>query len=89
MSATGSDSSSTVHGTGGQQPDRRLLFLRELVDDNARIAGDITEITDNTWAIHGAIPVDGDVIMAEYDTYDQARIALDSLSADGQSVTPP
>jgi hypothetical protein len=88
MSATGSDSS-TVHGADGEQPDRRLLFLRELVDENARIAGDISEIAANTWASHGAIPVDGDVIMAEYDTYDQARVALDSLSADAQPVTPP
>jgi hypothetical protein len=28
-----------VPGTDGEKPDRRLLFLQERVDENARIAG--------------------------------------------------
>jgi hypothetical protein len=88
MSSTGSDGSSTVQGADGEMPDGRLAFLRELVDDNATIAGDVAEIAAHTWAIHGFIPVDGDVIMAEYETYDQARFALDSLSANRQLSTP-
>jgi hypothetical protein len=78
MSSTGS----TVPGGDGEMPDSRLRFLRELVDDNATIAGDVAEITDHVWAIHGVIPVDGDVILAEYETYDQARVDLDTLSDD-------
>jgi hypothetical protein len=34
------------------------------------------------------IPVDGDVIMAEFDTYDEARAALDSISTQASFVTP-
>ncbi len=83
MSTAGSDSSA-VDDTDGEQSDRQLVFLRELVDENATIAGDITEVATNTWAIHGVIPVDGDVIMAEFDTYNQAKVVLDSLPAEGE-----
>jgi hypothetical protein len=87
MSAPG-DSSADRHATAGEKQDRRLLFLRELADENATIAGDITELASDIWAVHGAIPVDGEVIMAEFDTYDQARGALDSLAGEGPSVAP-
>jgi hypothetical protein len=72
----------------GEQPDRQVLFLRELVDDNATIAGDVTEVAGHTWAIHGAIPVDGEVIMAEFDTYDHARVALDAVADEGHLDNP-
>jgi hypothetical protein len=68
-----------------EQPDSQLMFLRDLLGAQATVAGDIVEIGLGTWAIHGSIPVDGDVIMAEYDTRDQARRALDALTA--MSVT--
>jgi hypothetical protein len=61
----------------GEHPDRQLLFLQELI--NANVAGDVAEVASGIWAIHGDIPVDRDVIMAEFDSYDQARIALDRL----------
>lgn len=60
----------------GEHPYRELLFLQELTQ--ASVAGDVVEIASGTWAIHGDIPVDRDVIMAEFETYDQARIALDA-----------
>jgi hypothetical protein len=41
----------------------------------------VIEISAHTWAIHGSIAVDGDVIMAEYDSEERARIVLDELSA--------
>ena len=88
MSATGSDNGSTVPDPDGEQPDRQLLFLREQIDDDATIAGDITEVAGHIWAVHGAIPVDGEVIMAEFDTYDQAKVALDGVADAGQSDTP-
>jgi hypothetical protein len=66
----------------------RLRLLREFVDEYATISGDITRIATNTWAVHGMIPVDGDVIMAEFDTYDEARAALDSISTQASFVTP-
>jgi hypothetical protein len=55
------------------------MFLEELVDGHASIDGDILEIDAHTWAIHGSIPVDGNVIMAEYDTLDEGTQVLNEL----------
>jgi hypothetical protein len=63
--------------TPGDRPDRELVFLQELT--LARIAGDVVEVARGTWAIYGDIPVDRDVIMAEFATYDDARTALDAF----------
>ena len=73
-----------MNDQSGEQPDRQLLFLQELAAEHATIAGDIVEVGTHTWAIHGSIAVDGEVIMAEYDTHDQARIVLDKLSRRGE-----
>jgi len=62
--------------------DPQLEFLEELVEEHASIAGDVVEIDAHTWAIHGFIAVDGDVIMAEYDTEAHARLALHELEAE-------
>jgi hypothetical protein len=78
----GSDWRRRMNDTPREQPDRHLEFLHELINDNVTIAGDVTEVGSNRWAIHGVIPVDGGVIVAEFDTYDQARIVLDELSAE-------
>ena len=69
-----------------EHADPQLQFLRELVDANAPIAGDVARISEDTWAIHGIIPVDGDVILAEFDSYEGARITLDQLPAGSQSI---
>lgn len=80
-----------VIGAGGEapvagtsQPDPQLAFLNELVAEHATVAGDVVEIDDHTWAIHGTIAVDGEVIMAEYDSEERARIVLGELP-----VPPP
>ena len=39
-----------------QQSESRLDLLWELIGENVTIAGDITEIATDTWAIHGVIP---------------------------------
>jgi hypothetical protein len=59
--------------------DGQLQFLQVLVEENASIAGDVVQVADRLWAIHGYIPVDGDVLMAEFDNYDQATNVLDQL----------
>ena len=69
------------------QQDDQLMFLQELIEEKATVAADITRIGTHTWAIHGVIPVDGDVIMAEFDTYCEARGVLDQLYADGSHTT--
>ena len=62
------------------EPDRELVFLEELVEEHATIAGDVIEIDTHTWAIHGSIAVDGDVIMAEFDSEEHAQTVLGELS---------
>jgi hypothetical protein len=54
-------------------------FVAELVAEDAEVAGDVVELGTSTWAIHGHIPVDGDVILAEFGTFEQASTALDRL----------
>lgn len=71
-----------MNDTSREQPDRELELLHELINDNVAIEGDVIEVGTNTWAIHGVIPVDGGVLVAEYDTYDHARAVLDRLSAE-------
>jgi hypothetical protein len=56
-----------------KHPERELEFLRELLVENALVAGDVLEIGRDTWAIHGVIPVDGEDLMAEFETYDEAN----------------
>ena len=53
------------------------LVLRQ----HSRIAGDLFQIDTETWAIHGFIPVDGEVILAEFDHPDAARTVLDKVAA--------
>ena len=71
-----------MNDTADDQPDRQLLFLQEMAEEHATIAGDVAEIDSHTWAIHGVIPVGGDVILAEFETYDQAKTVLDNLTTD-------
>ena len=59
--------------------ERELEILRQLVRENTFIGGGVLEIAENTWAIHGVIPVDGDVLMAEFETYDAAIVVLPQL----------
>ena len=65
--------------------DRQLRFLRALLDEHAWIDGDVLHISDDTWAIHGGIPVDGEVLMAEFTSYAEARYVLDQV----RESTPP
>jgi hypothetical protein len=72
----------TGHGDGSSESDPQLVFLEELVQEHATIEGDLIEIDAHTWAIHGSIAVDGDVIMAEYESEEHARFVLGELSVD-------
>jgi hypothetical protein len=66
-------------GPTDRRADLQLAFLRGLVDEHATIAGDLVELAPDTWAIHGSIRVDGDVILAEFADPDQARTVLGQL----------
>lgn len=62
------------------RPNDELQFLRDVVEECASIAGDVLQIGDALWAIHGYIPVDCDVLLAEFESYDQAASTLAQLS---------
>jgi hypothetical protein len=49
-----------------------------------RIAGDVLEVSLGVWAIHGSIPVDGEVILAEFSLLDEAKSVLDQLRPNRQ-----
>jgi hypothetical protein len=59
--------------------DQTLRLLDQLVDQRMRAAGDVLEVSLGVWAIHGSIPVDGEVILAEFSLIDEARSVLDQL----------
>ena len=68
-----------MNSSDDRDPDRQLQFLLELLDDNASIDGDVLEISNDTWAIHGQIAVEGEILMAEFGTYEQAKNVLDRV----------
>lgn len=63
----------------GQSGDQ-LQFLRDLVEEHALIAGDVVRVAEHRWAIHGFIAVDGEVLMAEFDSYEQATRVLGEVA---------
>jgi hypothetical protein len=59
-------------------PDAAIDALLQL---QGRVAGDVIQLGSETWAIHGTIPVDGEVIVAEFREPGEARAALDRFGA--------
>ena len=51
--------------------------------EQVSIDGDVIEVDEHTWAIHGVIPVDGEVLLAEYGTPEEAQAALTRLTGTG------
>jgi hypothetical protein len=74
--------------TPGEHRDAELQFLRELAEASAPIAGDVAPIGDVAWAIHGVLPVDGEVMLAEFASYDEARVVLDQLPSAHHDAEP-
>jgi hypothetical protein len=48
----------------------------EWLTGHAWVDGAVIAIDEHTWAIHGVIPVDGEVLLAEYSTAQEARAAV-------------
>lgn len=63
----------------GEQRVRPEVVLEAFVSQQARIAGDVIEVGPHTWAIHGVIPVDGDVIIGEFESPQEAHAVLEQL----------
>jgi len=60
-------------------PARRDEIVDELVSEHARVSGDAFKIDSSHWGIHGLIPVDGDVILAKFDSRSEAQDAIQQL----------
>ena len=61
------------------RPNRDQPIIQELIDEHAQVSCDIIRIDSNTWAIHGLIAVDGDVLMAEFNSPDEATAAIEEI----------
>jgi hypothetical protein len=58
-----------------------LRIIEVLIDEHVRVDCNLIPIDDRTWAIHGSIAVDGNVILAEFDSKDEAEAALERIAA--------
>jgi hypothetical protein len=58
-----------------------LQVLEALIEEHLPFDCDVIPIDSRTWAIHGSIPVDGEVILAEFHTKEDAYVALALLAA--------
>jgi hypothetical protein len=68
-----------MYEDGGERSRHRQVSVEEILALHARVAGEIFEVDAQTWAIHGFIPVDGEVILAEFDHPQTARSVLSQL----------
>jgi hypothetical protein len=58
-----------------------MQVVQALIDVQYPYDCDVIPINDNTWAIHGPIPVEGEMILAEFSTKEEAELALQLLAA--------
>ena len=64
-------------------------IIQELIDEHALISCDIVVIDSHTWAIHGLIAVDGDILMAEFDSFEEATAAVEQIRTGLAQQTAP
>jgi hypothetical protein len=62
-------------------PPAEERVVRALIDEHVQVSCELVPIDDHTWAIHGSIAVDGEVIVAEFDDRDDAEIAVEEIAA--------
>src|SRR4051812_41200000 len=75
--------------TRGERSSCRPEVIDKILEEHAQIDGDIVQIAEHVWAIHGTIPVDGEVILAEFDRRESAEIAVERLSEVESRTSPP
>jgi hypothetical protein len=64
-------------------------IIEGLIQMHARVARDIVQIAASAWAIHGPIAVDGEVIMAQFNSRDAADAAINQLWSAERGTTAP
>jgi hypothetical protein len=75
-----------MNDEGPQHTKSELEIIEVLIDEHVRVNCNLIQIDAQTWAIHGTIAVDGEVILAEFSNKDDAETALELLSAAEEQV---
>lgn len=65
----------------GQHRNPELRIIEELIEEHVRVDCNLVQIDAHTWAIHGTIAVDGQVILAEFSNQRDAETALERIAA--------
>lgn len=63
-------------------PGEPTRFAEIITAAHARIDGDVLQVDSTTWALHGVIAYDGEVLLAEFDTPGAASDALHHIPTD-------
>ncbi len=80
----------TVPGTHGSHHEHDTDLSVELAKQPVEIDQDVIEIDEDSWAIHGRIAYDGEVIVAEFASEEEAWTALEGLvPPDPDHAAPP
>ena len=61
--------------------------VQELVDEHLQAWCELVVIDEHTWAIRGSIAYEGEVILAEFDSREDAELALEELAAADPDIT--
>jgi hypothetical protein len=64
-----------------QRGERSDVGIDSILYQRPRLDQDLFQMDANIWVIHGYIPVDGQVILAEFDHPETARAVLAQLAA--------
>jgi hypothetical protein len=64
-----------------QRGERPEMLIDSILPLQPRLGQDLFQMDAQMWAIHGYIPVDGEVILAEFDHRETARSVLTQLAA--------
>ncbi len=64
-----------------QRGERHETLIDSILHHHPRLDQDLFQMDAHMWAIHGYIPVDGEVILAEFDHLETARAVLAQLAA--------
>ena len=67
--------------TPNQRGERSNVGIDSILYQQPRLDQDLFQMDAHVWVIHGYIPVDGQVILAEFDHHETARAVLAQLAA--------
>ena len=63
-----------------QRGERPEMLIDSILPLHPRLGQDLFQMDAHMWAIHGHIPVDGEVILAEFDHRETAMAVLAQLA---------